>query len=114
VALAGQYNPLDRPLYIGDVCPVDKVGLGTQYILGGPEFTDWESKFNAGTYLVLGFSTKMLGKCHTLHTKEAHEKYLMSKSLISRLAGRENKAQQLILAGLALSSIWEKARARDR
>jgi hypothetical protein len=36
----------------------------------------------------------------------------MSKSLVSRLAGREKMAQQL-LAGLALSSIWEKARARD-
>jgi hypothetical protein len=57
----------------------------------------------------------MLGKCHTLHTKEAHKRYLMSKSLISRLAGQEEKmAQQLLLAGLALSSIWEKARARDR
>jgi hypothetical protein len=38
----------------------------------------------------------------------------MSKSLISKLAGREKMAQQLLLAGLALSSIWEKARARDR
>jgi hypothetical protein len=39
----------------------------------------------------------------------------MSKSLISRLAGQEEKmAQQLFLAGLALSSIWEQARARDR
>jgi hypothetical protein len=38
----------------------------------------------------------------------------MSKSLISKLAGREEKmAQQLLSAGLALSSIWEKARARD-
>jgi hypothetical protein len=40
-------------------------------------------------HLVSDFSTKMLGKCHTLHTKEAHERYLMSKSLISRLVGRE-------------------------
>jgi hypothetical protein len=31
------------------------------------------------------------------------------------LAGREEKmAQQLFSVGLALSSIWEKARARDR
>jgi hypothetical protein len=37
----------------------------------------------------------------------------MSKSLISRLAGQEKMAQQLLSAGLALSSIWEKARARD-
>jgi hypothetical protein len=48
-----------------------------------------------------------------LHTKEAHERYLISKSLISKLAGREKIAQQLLLAGLALSSIWEKARVRD-
>jgi hypothetical protein len=58
----------------------------------------------------------MLGKCHTLHTKEAHERYLTSKSLISRLAGwlRKKMVQQLLSASLALSSIWEKARARDR
>jgi hypothetical protein len=65
-------------------------------------------------HLVLGFSTKILGKCCTLHTKEAHERYLMSKSLISRLAGQLKMVQQLLLAGLALSSNWEKARARDR
>jgi hypothetical protein len=56
----------------------------------------------------------MLGKHHTPHTKEAHKKYLMSKSLISRLAGQEKMVQQLFSVGLALSSIWEKARARDR
>jgi hypothetical protein len=56
----------------------------------------------------------MLGKRRTLHTKEVHERYLMSKSLISRLAGKEKMAQQLLLAGLALSSIWEKARTRGR
>jgi hypothetical protein len=49
-----------------------------------------------------------------LHTKEAHERYLMSKSLISRLAGREKMAQQLLSEGLALSSIWEKATVRDK
>jgi hypothetical protein len=64
-------------------------------------------------HMVLGFSTKVLGKCCTPHTKEAHERYLMSKSLISRLAGQEKMVQQLLLAGLALSSIWEKARSRD-
>jgi hypothetical protein len=37
----------------------------------------------------------------------------MSKSLISRLASREKMVQQLLSVGLALSSIWEKARARD-
>jgi hypothetical protein len=36
----------------------------------------------------------------------------MSKSLISRVAGQEKKAQQLLSAGLVLSSIWEKARSR--
>jgi hypothetical protein len=56
----------------------------------------------------------LLGKCRTLHTKEAHKRYLLSKSLISRLAGQEKMMQQLLLAGLGLSSIWEKARARDR
>jgi hypothetical protein len=38
----------------------------------------------------------------------------MSKSLISRLAGQEKMAQQLVLASLALSNIWEKSRAKDR
>jgi hypothetical protein len=37
----------------------------------------------------------------------------MSKSLISRLAGQEKMAQQHLSVSLALSSIWEKARARD-
>jgi hypothetical protein len=58
--------------------------------------------------------SQVLGKRHTSHTKEAHKRYLMSKSLISRLAGQEKMAQQLLLVGLALSSIWEKARARNR
>jgi hypothetical protein len=56
----------------------------------------------------------MLGKHRIPHTKETHERYLMSKSLISSLAGQEKMMQQLLLAGLALSSIWEKARARYR
>jgi hypothetical protein len=56
----------------------------------------------------------LLGKHYTSHTKEAHKRYLMSKTLISRLAGREKMAQQLLLAGLALSNIWKKARARVR
>jgi hypothetical protein len=37
----------------------------------------------------------------------------MSKSLISRLAGQEKMAQQLLSEGLSLSNIWEKTRARD-
>jgi hypothetical protein len=56
----------------------------------------------------------VLGKRCTSHTKEAHERYLMSKNLISRLAGQEKMVQQLLSVGLALSSIWEKARARDK
>jgi hypothetical protein len=38
----------------------------------------------------------------------------MSKSLISGLAGQEKMEQQLLSVSLALSNIWEKARARDR
>jgi hypothetical protein len=56
----------------------------------------------------------LLGKCRTSHTKEAHKRLLRSISLVSRLAGREKMAQQLLSLGLALSSVWEKARARDR
>jgi hypothetical protein len=37
----------------------------------------------------------------------------MFKCLISMLAGWQKTAQQLLSLGLALSSIWEKARARD-
>jgi hypothetical protein len=55
----------------------------------------------------------MLGKHGILHTKEAHKSYLMSKSLISRVAGPEKMVQQLFSSGLALSSVWEKARTRD-
>jgi hypothetical protein len=58
-------------------------------------------------------SLLLLGKRCTSHTKEAHQRFLMSRSLISRLAGQEKMAQLLLLVGLALSSIWEKARARD-
>jgi hypothetical protein len=76
VALAGWYNPLDRPPYIGDVCLVAKVGSA---VSEGPEFTNWESKINVRSSSVPGKHTKMLGKCHTLHTKEAHERFLMSK-----------------------------------
>jgi hypothetical protein len=54
-ALAGWYNPLDRLPYIGDVCLVAKVGLEAQCISGGPEFTDWESKINAGSSPGPGF-----------------------------------------------------------
>jgi hypothetical protein len=55
----------------------------------------------------------VLGKHCTPHTKEAQERFLMSRSLISRLAGREKMVQQLLSVGLALSSILEKVRARD-
>jgi hypothetical protein len=56
----------------------------------------------------------MLVKHLTLHTKEAHNRYLMCKSLINRLTGQEKMAQQPLSEDLALSSIWEKARTRDR
>jgi hypothetical protein len=67
------------PPYIGDVCLVAKVGLGVQRISGRPEFTYWESKIDAGSSPDPNHGTKMLGKHHTLHTKEAHERYLISK-----------------------------------
>jgi hypothetical protein len=63
--------------------------------------------------LKLHLSSTVLGKRRTSHTKEAHHRYLMSRGLISRLAGQEKTSQQLLLVGLDLSSIWEKARARD-
>jgi hypothetical protein len=50
---------------------------------------------------------------HTAH-KGGSQEVSHVQSLISRLAGQEKMAQQLLLAGLALSSILEKARARDR
>jgi hypothetical protein len=56
----------------------------------------------------------LLGKHCTSHTKKAHKRYVMSKRLISRLGVREKMAQKLLLVGLTLSSIWEKARGRDR
>jgi hypothetical protein len=63
-----------------------------QHVSGGPEFIDWESKVNARTAPDPSYSTKLLRKI--LHTKEAHERYLMSRSLISELAGREKMVQQ--------------------
>jgi hypothetical protein len=47
----------------------------------------------------------MLGKCHTLHTKEAHKSYLMSRSLISRLAGREKEKKNGTAASLGGSGL---------
>jgi hypothetical protein len=44
----------------------------------------------------MNLEVRFLGKRRTPHTKEAHERYLMSKSSISRLAGREKMAQQLL------------------
>jgi hypothetical protein len=51
----------------------------------------------------------------TLHIAHKGDSRKVShvQSLISRLAGQEKMVQQLLLVGLALSSIWEKARARD-
>jgi hypothetical protein len=53
-------------------------------------------------HLVLGLGTKMLGRRRTPHTKEAHERCLMSKSLISRLAGREKNGAAASLGGSGL------------
>jgi hypothetical protein len=79
--------PQTIPPYTGDVCLVAKVDLGVQHISGGPEFMTGRARSMLEAHLEPTHGTKMLGKCHTSHTKEAHERYLMSKSLISRLAG---------------------------
>jgi hypothetical protein len=47
----------------------------------------------------------MLGKLHTSHTKEVHESYLMSKSLISRVAGREKEKKNGAAAFLGGSGL---------
>jgi hypothetical protein len=41
----------------------------------------------------------LLGKCHTPHTKEAYERYLMSKSLINKLAGQGKSGAATSLYG---------------
>jgi hypothetical protein len=62
-------------------------------------------------YSSMGFVRKMP---HITH-KGGSQEVSHVQSLISRLAGREEKrVQQLLSVGLALSSIWEKTRARDR
>jgi hypothetical protein len=47
----------------------------------------------------------MLGKRRTSHTKEAHESYLMSKSLISRVAGQEKEKKNGAEASLGWSGL---------
>jgi hypothetical protein len=47
----------------------------------------------------------MLGKRRTSHTKEAHESYLMSKSLISRVAGQEKEKKNGAAAFLGGSGL---------
>jgi hypothetical protein len=50
---------------------------------------------------------------HTAH-KGGSQEVSHVQSLLSRLVGQEEKmVQQLFLVGLALCSIWEKARATD-
>jgi hypothetical protein len=52
-------------------------------------------------------------RLHTTH-KGGSREVAHVQSLISRLAGRELKmVQQLLSGGQALSSIWEKERARE-
>jgi hypothetical protein len=65
MALAGWYNPLDRHPFIRDVCLVAKVGLGVQHVSGEPEFTNWESKIDAGSSPGPGFWHQNVRK--TLH-----------------------------------------------
>jgi hypothetical protein len=86
-----------------------------QRILGGPEFTNWESKIYVRSSPVPSQRTKILGKCRTLHTKKARERYLLSKVYLAGWLAEEKKwHKQLLSVDLALSSIWEKARARDK
>jgi hypothetical protein len=47
----------------------------------------------------------MLGKRRTSHTKEADESYLMSKSLISRVAGQEKEKKNGAAAFLGGSGL---------
>jgi hypothetical protein len=47
----------------------------------------------------------LLGKCHIPHTKEAHERFLMSRSLISRLAGKEKEKKNGAAASLGESGL---------
>jgi hypothetical protein len=63
---------------------------------------------------LLSHGTKLLGKM--LHTKEAHERYLMSRSLIRKLAGRKKMTQQPSLGGSGLMyHLWRKLReGRDK
>jgi hypothetical protein len=60
------------------------------------------AKLIVGSSPGLSHGTKMLGKRRTLHTKEAHERYLMSKNLISRLAGQEKNGTADSLGGSGL------------
>jgi hypothetical protein len=53
---------------------VAKVDLGVQCILGGPEFTDWESKINAGSSPGPGFQHQNVRKTpHTTHKGGSQE-----------------------------------------
>jgi hypothetical protein len=89
--------------------------LGAQCILGGPEFTNWESKINAGSSPgSKSWHQNVRKSLHTTHKGGSQEVFHV-QSLISRLVGQEEKmVQQLLSVGLALSSICKKARARDR
>jgi hypothetical protein len=90
------------------------VGLGAQHILGGPEYTNWESKIKAGSSPGPEFWHQNIRKTpHTAHKEGSREVSHVQK--FNKQAGWPRKmVQQLLLADLALNSIWEKARNRDR
>jgi hypothetical protein len=92
---------------------VAKVGLEAQRILGESEFTDWESKIDAGSSSGPRFQHQNVRKTpHTAHKGGSREVSHVQK-FNKQAAGREKMAQQLLSAGLPLSSIWEKSWARD-
>jgi hypothetical protein len=109
--------PLAGHPCIGDVCLVAKVGLGAQRISGGPEFTDWENKIDAGSSPGSKSWHQNVRK-NTTHKESSREKSHVHRAKINgrpKLPGWPGKmVQELLSAGLALSRIWEKARARDR
>jgi hypothetical protein len=78
VALTGQYNlPGQTPLY-RDVCLVAKVHLGAQSVSGGLEFTDQESKIDAGS------SPESKSQHQNVRKNAAHKECLQEKSHVHK------------------------------
>jgi hypothetical protein len=92
---------------------VAKVGLGTQHILGGPEFTNWESKINAGSSPGSESWHQNVRKMPHTTCKGGSGEVSYVQKFNKQVGWREKMVQQFLLVGLVLSSIWEKARARD-